>query len=393
MARKRMAWMAAAAVALSGAAPGAWAQTEADELLRSAESRFSAALGWLKRQRDAANAEVAARMAAARTQLDEAQRSTDDTPAPAVLRLVQPGGEAGEVTWKVWSSETQDPGPDRLVILVHGLDEPGGIWDELTPAIVSAGHPVARFDYSNDQRIAASADQLAAVLRDLRRAGVDRVELVCHSMGGLVARDVLTRKAHYNGDGTGGACFPRVESLILIGTPNHGSAFASLQRISEMREQFVRWIDSGGTDTDAATRYLRDGRGEAAADLEIGSAFLAELNARPHPEGVRTSVIAGRLGDQSLAAAVKLLDSAIARELIDEGSLAALKASATAWQHEVGDGVVSVTSAQLPGVEDVVVLNANHRTLLRRVTVPGVGFELDSGTPPAIEEVVKRLGK
>jgi hypothetical protein len=48
-------------------------------------------------------------------------------------------------------------------------------------------------------------------------------------------------------------------------------------------------------------------------------------------------------------------------------------------------------AARLPGVDDVVILNANHRTLLRRLAVPGVELELESAPPPAIAEIIDRL--
>ncbi len=369
----------------------ALAQSEADELLRTTTNRWSAAMTWLKRQRDAANAEMAAQIVEAQKLLNELKAKADDTAAPATLRLAIRGDAPAPVEWHKWAPESHTKLPERLVILIHGLDEPGGIWDEAAPAVIAAGHSVARFDYPNDQSIAKSADELAGLLRQLKKLGVGRADLVCHSMGGLIARDALTRPAHYNGDGAGGHDLPAVERLILIGTPNRGSAFAPLQRVSEMREQFVRWIDSGGADADAASAFLRDGRGEAAADLEVGSAFLKDLNARPNPKGVRISVIAGRIGDNGIASAMDLLDSAIVKELIDADRIAWFKSSANLLHQELGDGVVSVDSACLHGVDDVVILNANHRTLLRRVTVPGVNLELESTTPPAIDEIVNRL--
>lgn len=380
-----------AMLALAAAAPMASAQPDADELLRTAESRWSSAMSWLKRQRDVAGAEIASQIVEAQRQLEELRKSADDTVMTARVRMAVGGRHAGLVVWEERLPGSEAKAPERLVLLVHGLDEPGGIWDEAAPEIVGAGFSLARFDYSNDQGIARCSDELAAALRQLKTSGVNRIDLVCHSMGGLIARDVLTRAEFYNSDGNGGADFPTVERLILIGTPNRGSAFAPLQRVSEMREQLVRLIDSGEFDADAASRFLRDGRGEAATDLSIGSEFLKDLNSRPHPKGVRITAIAGRIGDSGVADALKLLDSPIVKQFINDDGVAWFKTSTAVLHQEVGDGVVSVDSACLHGVEDVVVLNANHRTLLHRVTVPGINVGLESTKPPAIDEIVKRL--
>ncbi len=47
------------------------------------------------------------------------------------------------------------------VVLVHGLDEPGGLFDELTPALEQAGFRAVEFRYPNDQAITRSSEFLA----------------------------------------------------------------------------------------------------------------------------------------------------------------------------------------------------------------------------------------
>ena len=105
------------------------------------------------------------------------------------------------------------------MVLVHGLDEPGGIWDQLAPALYQDGHTVLRFDYRNDQAIVRSGDALGDSLRALRRDGISDLDLVCHSMGGLVARELLSRD-EYREIGL------RVRTMVTLGTPHHGSPWA-----------------------------------------------------------------------------------------------------------------------------------------------------------------------
>ena len=47
------------------------------------------------------------------------------------------------------------------VVLIHGLDEPGDIWDDLVPALHTAGFDVWEFRYPNDQGVDRSAEYLA----------------------------------------------------------------------------------------------------------------------------------------------------------------------------------------------------------------------------------------
>ncbi len=61
-----------------------------------------------------------------------------------------------------------------------------------------------------------SATELGAQLCQHLRSSPDKVHLVAHSMGGLVARAALKQGAS-----------PRVNRLVMLGTPNHGSFMAT----------------------------------------------------------------------------------------------------------------------------------------------------------------------
>ncbi len=176
------------------------------------------------------------------------------------------------------------PGSERLVLLVHGLDEPGDIWDDLSVALHDAGHTVARFNYPNDQDPALSADTMASCMRALREdLGAERVDLVCHSMGGLIARDLLTRAELYGGDASAHDGLPAVPRVVTIGTPNKGSAFAPLRALGEVREHFARWIESDARDLNAVLAFIPDGDGAAADPLTPASDYPYSLNARQIP--------------------------------------------------------------------------------------------------------------
>ena len=281
--------------------------------------------------------------------------------------------------------------PSRVVILLHGLDHPPTVWRDVIAALDGAGYAVARLEYPNDGPIADAADSLAIALMQLRVAGVERVDLVAHSMGGLVARDVLTRKAYYDGDGSGGQRFPAVDRLIMIGTPNAGSHLVRLRGVAELTEHLYRaWEGEKGWLNTAA-----DGRGEAAEDLVPESVFLRRLNARPPATHTRHTIIAGRLSPVSEERLHDMADHArrLARSdvaprwlqrMADSPETDLVISLLGAAVRGLGDGVVTLESAQLAGIDDFVVVEAEHLTMILNV-LPS------ERTPPAIPVILDRL--
>ena len=278
------------------------------------------------------------------------------------------------------------------VVLIHGLDDPGWIWKDVSTPLRDAAHTVLRFEYPNDQPIAASANVLADRLRDLKARGVDRISIVAHSMGGLVARDVLTRAEHYNCDGEGGERFPAIDRLIMVGTPNHGTSMAHMRRLGEWRENVVRFFREG-----IPIEGNIDGHGEAATDLLPDSDFLTGLNGRGQPAHTRYTLIAGRISpvsDVELDAFTDRVRDAFARSILSK--------SITAWfsddvavpaidilrsaTHGIGDGLVPVDSVQLHGVPDFVVVGGNHMSIIANL------FDSSDRTPPALPIILDRLG-
>lgn len=263
------------------------------------------------------------------------------------------------------------PLPADLVLLVHGLDEPGGIWDALAPAIHEAGYPVARFDYPNDQPVADSAAVMHEALVRLRAAGVRRIAVVAHSMGGLVTRDVLTRTA-WQPQPT--PTTPAIPLLITLGTPHAGSPWARWQPIAEAREQIQRWAESPDRDPSLLFGWNADGLGEAAIDLRPGSPFLTDLNSRPRPPETRIVCVV-----------------AILPELPEDAPMDAIPGYARA----LGDGVVPAESAVLEGADRVARVRANHRSMVRPVEIGAFIRETlgvaPSPTPPAIPIVLEEL--
>ncbi len=279
---------------------------------------------------------------------------------------------------------------ERIVVLVHGLDEPGGIWDQLAPALAGAGYTAVRFDYANDQAIALSATSLFNSLDELREYGVKTIDFVCHSMGGLVVRDTITRE----GFGEKGIM---VDRLITIGTPHGGSPWARLRAVSEIREQVQRWVESDDLDPQRLLGFARDGVGQAGADLLPGSNFLTELDARTLPDGIAVTCIVGRMTSKTGVEAGSVLAASALRDLVGSEDAWAIMGAVDRFGRELGDGVVPMSSAVLDGVDDVVILQANHRAMVRTVELGEVIRQIGglgaSDEPPAIAVVLDRLAR
>jgi pimeloyl-ACP methyl ester carboxylesterase len=254
------------------------------------------------------------------------------------------------------------------VVLLHGLDEPGGIWDDLVPVLAEAGWVAWEFRYPNDQGIDASADFLAEAWLEL--PANRQVVLIGHSMGGLVARDFVGRWRHPV-DVEPKVAGASVCGVLLVGTPNHGSAWARLRVWLELRDLF----GTGAEREQALFHGLRDGTGAAKIDLRPGSAFLTELNARSWPAAVPIRIIGGQLLEPTPS--MRRSIEAMARETGTNQTSVVLEAWWKNLGEGLGDGVVSVDSLALTSAPPPTIVEASHRGLI--AVTP-----LSSEPPPAI---------
>ena len=105
------------------------------------------------------------------------------------------------------------------VLLVHGYFSNRGMMRPVIRALDAAGIPPRTFNFSNPF---ATADALvpeleAQVERVLKATGKPRLILVCHSLGGLVARAWMARHG-----------VERVAKVVTVASPHHGTVLAAL---------------------------------------------------------------------------------------------------------------------------------------------------------------------
>lgn len=285
----------------------------------------------------------------------------DTLPHPAPASIVRQTGQAGRA-------------PPR-VLLIHGLDEPGTLWDDLVPPLAAAGFEVWELRFPNDQGVDRSAAFLAQHWHLLPADGP--VFLVGHSMGGLVAREFVSLWRHPVG------ATPKIEGapvggLILVGTPNHGSAWARLRIWLELREHF----EDAQRRRFALFAGLRDGIGEAKVDLRPGSDFLEALNARPWPDSVPRLLIGARL--LQTADNLRAGPDAAATEVGSEALRQCLHAWWNSLSGHLGDGAVSASSLRLADAPPPLLVDGSHRGMLKRLNP-------DDPEPTAIRPIIEQL--
>ena len=115
------------------------------------------------------------------------------------------------IDWASLSIEVQRP-----VLLVHGIFSGPSTWDLWVKNLKDAGVPLAVMDMGWLDGIEENAAKISTTINKLRtKWGVDKVNIVAHSKGGLDSREY----AEYRNT---------VDKLIQIGTPNAGSPLANL---------------------------------------------------------------------------------------------------------------------------------------------------------------------
>jgi hypothetical protein len=269
----------------------------------------------------------------------------------------------------------------KSVVLIHGLDDHGQVWQNLAPALVKENFNVWLMHYPNDQPIVESARLFFEALQGLKQRDIDRISIVAHSMGGLVSREMLTSPEIGYKASEKERRVPEVLEFIMVGTPNHGSQLARFRVLTEIRDQWVRltkgeanWL--GG---------ILDGAGEAKIDLLPGSRFLTELNARPHPEGIEMLIIAGVTSPWSETDINRWVGS-LRQKVPDDNQkwVDELGQNMIALTDGLGDGLVTVESTRLAGVPHRTV-DGTHLSMIRNITSDSRRI------PPAVPITVERL--
>lgn len=105
----------------------------------------------------------------------------------------------------------------KAVILIHGIIRSSKAMSRLEEELTDAGYIVVALDYPSTRvPIADAAAYLREVIASLD--GVEQIDFVVHSLGGLVVRSYLQQTAEQPD--------PRLQRLVMLGTPHRGSPLA-----------------------------------------------------------------------------------------------------------------------------------------------------------------------
>ncbi len=251
------------------------------------------------------------------------------------------------------------PAHRPVVILLHGFNSGPEQNAALMKPIQAQHFACGVFAYPNDHTIAASAQLLSAELKAFAaRYPERRIALVCHSMGGLVARACIENALYDPGN---------VERLIMIAPPTHGTLIAHFAVGTDLYEHWLARRNGG------PWRRVRDsivdGLGEAADELCPDSAYLGALNSGPRNPRVKYSILLGtgaRLNDAQVAWIRQSVCERLAKVPGADGSADRLKAILDDIDELVegkGDGIVAVKRGRLDGVADTLVMPFGHMSV------------------------------
>jgi len=246
-----------------------------------------------------------------------------------------------------------------VVILIHGFNSTPKQNTALMAPIQETGFPCGTFAYPNDYHIRNSAQLLSSELQRFRQQYPNRkVILVCHSMGGLVARACVEDSLYDAGN---------VERLIMIAPPTHGTILAHFAVGTDFWEHWV--ARRHGWPWQRMRDSIVDGLGEAANDLCPNSDFLNELNARSPNSSVHYTILLGT-GARLSEAQVDWIRESVCECLAkvpgggrEAKDLDALLADVDELVEGKGDGVVAVKRGRLDGVTDTLIMPFGHLTV------------------------------
>lgn len=190
------------------------------------------------------------------------------------------------------------------VILIHGIVRSSKSFGALARRLRQQGEHVIGFDYPSTQTtMAQSARFLQRTIASLD--GIEQIDLVVHSMGGLLVRSYLQQQGDHPD--------PRLHRMVMLGVPNNGARMANLLQKNPMY------------------RFIYGPAGQELIEHPEGY-----INSLPVPD-FEFAIIAGARG------------------------------TASGWNPFIpgdDDGTVSVEATRLPGAADFMTVFALHSFLM-----------------------------
>lgn len=148
------------------------------------------------------------------------------------------------------------PEPRSCVVLLHGLGRTAVSMMAVQWRLEDAGHRVVNITYPS---LTHSVQELAGIavgegLAGCEELGIERVDFVTHSLGGILVRQYLDKRD-----------IPGLRRVVMLGPPNQGSEMADYAwSLSLLQPLLPRALVQLGTSEDSVPRRL------GPADFELG---------------------------------------------------------------------------------------------------------------------------
>lgn len=125
-------------------------------------------------------------------------------------------GECLDTLLEIRKQQKLEPMKGKAVILVHGIIRSSKSFDKMRKRLVKEGYQVFGFNYPSTRvPITDASKYLERVLTTFE--GVEEIDFVVHSMGGLVVRCYLMNCEKPD---------PRIKRMVMLGVPNQGAGIA-----------------------------------------------------------------------------------------------------------------------------------------------------------------------
>jgi hypothetical protein len=211
-------------------------------------------------------------------------------PYPLLSAVSYPDGPDGQPSYRYDPAQVRQAvgTAERVLLVVHGII---GDTRGMTAFLGSGPDPISRhydavlaFDYESiNTRVDETAATLAARITEVGLGSGQRVDVLAHSMGGLVARWWIER---VDGDRA-------VRRLVTCGTPHEGSPWP---RVEDLATATLGLGLNGLGPLGSLAAFLVaavEVTDAALDDMRPGSKLLTELASSPPPAGVAYTAITG----------------------------------------------------------------------------------------------------
>jgi PGAP1-like protein len=214
----------------------------------------------------------------------------------AQLRI---GGHALPLEGAPWPA-TVLPASPRVLVQVHGLCMNHLQWrhqghDHGEVLAAAHGYTPVHLHYNSGQSIAANGLALSALLEQLLAGWpvpVERIAILGHSMGGLVARSAIASASRQQY-----GWVERLDRIVFLGTPHHGAPLERAGHALQTALGLTRWTAPFvrlGQLRSAGIQDLRHGRIDDAAVSGKREPVRLPAHVRAHVVAASMQAIAGK---------------------------------------------------------------------------------------------------